>query len=183
MNKYHTTSLLIPIIAICLFFSACNNDDDDSASSNKTDIQLVTGLYARQSPNMQPLTLGNPNVFMDYNKVSVYPIPTINQLSISANYTHEIEKIWLVPAEEDKIYQDEDFNAVFNEYTYKEESISNKAIIQIEDINATDLSVNLEDKAPGYYKVFIKIENTIYWDNIYKVGNNENGDEVFNYWQ
>ena len=120
---------------------------------------------------------------MDYNKVSVYPIPTINQLSISANYTHEIEKIWLVPAEEDKIYQDEDFNAVFNEYTYKEESISNKAIIQIEDINATDLSVNLEDKAPGYYKVFIKIENTIYWDNIYKVGNNENGDEVFNYWQ
>ncbi|WP_299113477.1 hypothetical protein [uncultured Winogradskyella sp.] len=175
------------IIISFLTVFACSNDDD-GGSSNKTAIDIVTGINARQDNLSAGFRLGNPNVRMPLNISSVsviaFPNPVRDFLSIQISQTNEvITDIWLVDANANKIFQDTDFNAILNENTYTVNEISQASMQSYNDLSNTNINLNLEGFETGYYRVFIKTDQSLYWDNIYVDNDGADITEFFDSWE
>ena len=168
----------ILIIFTIIIFIGCNNDDD-SNSSSETDIELVTGIDLRSSDYSLPLRLGNPNVYRN-NQFVAYPNPTSSVLNISSSVN--ISDIWIIPADAKKIYQNFDFNSVLDSDLNEETLIESNAEVELLDLNSFNLAINLENLTSGYYKVFVKINGNLYWDNIYIPDSNFEINDLENFW-
>ncbi len=81
-----------------------------------------------------------------------------------------------------RIYQQTDFNSILNSDFYAESEIELNAEIKFTGLNSTNLVLNLENLTSGYYKVFVKINGNLYWDNIYIPEDNFEIDDLINYW-
>lgn len=167
------------IILAILILISCSNDDENNNSSAETDIELVAGVYLRSSEFSTVIQLGNPNVFTD-NQFIAYPNPPIGSIILSAPV--DMSDIWVVPANAEKTYQETDFNSILNSDLYDEAQIKLNSEIELLDLNFTTISLNLENLTSGYYKVFVKINGKLYWDNIYVPDSNFEIDELINYW-
>jgi hypothetical protein len=73
-----------------------------------------------------------------------------------------------VNGQEEKIYQDLNFESVLNSDLYSIQEIENQATLQFLDNESSNLLVNLENLSDGYYRIFIEVNETIEWHNIYK---------------
>lgn len=171
---------ILTIILILTILLSCKSDDESSDTS-KTEIDLVTGINIIDEFGTPIETYGNPNVFID-GQVFVFPNPVSDLLSISAN--NEITDYWLVAGNEQKIFQDTDFNAILNGDTYSSSQLDNIAVQQSQNqINSTNLLVNMESLDEGYFKIFVKINDKIYWNNIYHGdGQASTLNEIINFW-
>jgi hypothetical protein len=161
----------ILIILFSILTLSCTND--------KTALNLVTGINFRETgdPNEIPLQLGNPNVFVS-NMLVVYPNPSIDFVYISAN--QNISSIWIVAASPEKIYQDVNFSSILSTDLYSEQTIVSNSKVSITGKSATTIVVNIGILAKGYYKVFVKINGEIYWDNLYKLDSQGDNQVQFN---
>jgi len=166
------------ILALLLFIS-CSSDENNS-SSNETDIGLVTGINLRDSGSLPIGQLGNPNVFTN-NQFTLYPNPPARVLGLLS--TEKMTDIWLTPASAKKIYQQTDFSTVLNSNLYAETQIESTAALEFLNLNATRINLNLENLNAGYYKVFVKINGALYWENIFVPDNNFEMDDLINYWK
>ncbi len=179
-----------PFILICLtLFFACS-DDDNNRLNTELKITEVTGIETRFLSGELSETYGNPNVFND--QILVHPNPVDNLLIINSN---DILNIWILPAKETTSQQETDFSVNLKSTTFNEETITTNAVLKFEFENQTKtgantssdntLSVNsfsapfnssksidLKELENGFYKVFVKTESGVYWDNIYKAGDN-----------
>jgi hypothetical protein len=169
----------IIFILLALSILACNKDDDNKPTISETKLGLITGINLLPESGPSPIRLGNPNIFIDKNIVSVYPNPVINVLTINSYY--EITDVWIIPASPEKIHQETNFEMILNSNTYSEIELTEKASFEINNNNSTTAPINFENLDPGYYRVFIKTNNTIMWDNILFIDDGELQD-VFNYW-
>ncbi len=151
-------------IVLSILTLSCNNDETSNQSNNK-DLKLVTGINLRQNFDDPPLKLGNPNVLVN-NKFAIYPNPAQNMVSILAQ--DNVTDVWLVPATPEKIYQSVNFSSILTNNLFSEQSISSNSIISVNSQSSNNLMINLETLEKGYYKVFVKIDGVIYWDNLYK---------------
>lgn len=167
------------IIFALLIFISCGNDDENNNSTSETDIELVTGINIRNSEFSAPTQLGNPNVFTN-NQFIAYPNPPAGALSLLAS--ENISDVWITSANAEKIYQQSDFNSILNSDLYAESLIESNAEMEFLNLNSTNLVLNLENLTSGYYKVFVKINGTTYWDNIYIPESNFEIDDLINYW-
>ncbi len=173
-----------------VFLVACNNSDDNS-NENATDdgptitdvedLNLVTGLLARETPDQNPFVLGNPNVFVPNNSVRIYPTIAAGIINIGANGL-TISDIWVVPAEAEKIHQEEDFSVLYTENTYTQSDIDNSASLSIGELSSSEVAVNLEALAPGYYRVFVLVEGVLQWENLYIREGSEDIDDLIEFW-
>lgn len=163
-----TLLLLLTIMAL-----GCDSSESDNMPDPET-MNLVTGVTFRQNFDDAPLQLGNPNVRVG-NSFVVYPNPAIQDISIMAQ--QNITGVWIVPANPRKIYQDFDFTTVLNSQTYTESAISSSSVLSFSDQPAANLSLNIGSLDDGYYRIFVKIEGQIYWDNLYKRSDSENPEE------
>ncbi|WP_339835238.1 hypothetical protein [uncultured Flavobacterium sp.] len=170
----------ILFLSIVLIFNSCNKDDADNKISN-TSIDLVTGLTLRQTIDDTFLTLGNPNIYTN-NIFIIYPNSSTGFLSIASN--DSISDVWVIPGNPVKIHKQTDFSAVLNSSLYSESQIQDKSQLELNDINSLNIILDINSLNSGYYKVFVKINNTIYWDNIYleKNGDENSFNEIINYW-
>ncbi|WP_298553943.1 hypothetical protein [uncultured Algibacter sp.] len=171
----------IKILFVLVLVVSCKSDDDaTSTTSNNesTRIDLVTGMYARASEFGPSIVLGNPNILDD--KIFVYPNPAIGSVVVRSN-AEAFSDVWLVKANPLKKFQDEDFSKIFNTSLYSFSEISSQAELSFLDIAGTNLSINLENLSSGYYKVFARINDEIFWTNIY-VGNDKDIDTLINFW-
>lgn len=127
------------------------------------------------------MTLGNPNNYTT-NIFTIYPNPSTGFLSIASNTN--ITKVWVIPGNPNKIHQQTDFSSVLNSSLYSESQIQEKSQLKLNDINSLNIILDINSLNSGYYKVFIKINNAIYWDNIYleKNGDEDSFNEIINYW-
>lgn len=165
--------LLISILAL-----SCNKDETNNPT-DKTALNLVTGINCRQTldPDEIGLQLGNPNVLVN-DKFKIYPNPANESVYISAQ--ENVTDVWLVSAKPEKIHQDVNFNSILNIDLYSEQSIISNSNFSLNRQSSNSFKMNIGTLAKGYYKVFVKIEGKIYWDNLYKYENQGNNEEQFN---
>lgn len=168
------------LLFFCILASfSCSKDEGDSM--NKTDINLVTGLYLKENPYVQPITLGNPNVYD--TEFSVYPNPPAGIIEVSAS--EQISAIWIRPATAKKIYQETNFGDILDSSTYTESQITTNFEMEMLGVNQKNVRINLENLNSGYYRVFVKISGNVYWDNIYVPDENftfEDFEDLIDYW-
>ncbi|GGZ76179.1 hypothetical protein [Algibacter mikhailovii] len=171
------TALIITLISIV----SCSSDNESSNSKIRTDfdIDIVSGINIRNSDLATPTQLGNPNIFTD-ERFIVYPNPTLGMLALKSNF--DISDIYIISAQATKSYQQTDFTSILTSESYNESVIASNAEIKITDLTATNLNINLNELSHGYYKVFVKINGKLYWDNIYFQDNNLDIDTLINYW-
>ena len=179
---------LLKVFCISVLFISCSSDDDASSTQNDpTAINLVTGINARQDNLSSALKLGNPNVRMPLNisstSIIAFPNPVVNFLSIEIFQTNEIiTDVWLVRAEANKIFENTDFNEVFDANTYTVNQVSQASIQSFNDLSNTNILLNLEGLETGYFRVFIKTDQNLYWDNIYLDISGVDINELFDFW-
>lgn len=164
------------LILISIFAISCSNDETKVQTEN-TSIDLVTGLYFRQTSDDPGLQLGNPNVLVN-NKFLIYPNLANESVNILAKET--VTDVWFVPANPEKIYQEVNFSTILNSNLYSEQSIISKSGFSVNGKSSNSFSMNIRTLAKGYYKVFVKIGGVIYWDNLYKYENQGDNEEQFN---
>lgn len=167
-------------IIVFLVFVSCKSDDDATSSpSNKTtNIELVTGMHARASEFGPSILLGNPNIFD--GAISVYPNPAIGNLRIVSN-SGSISDIWMVKGDAQKSFQDTEFSSILSSDLYSSTEIENIAELSFEDLTGNNLIINLENVSFGYYRVFVKINDAIFWTNVY-VGNDKDIEDLMSFW-
>lgn len=166
---------------IAIFALSCSKDETNHIT-DQADINLVTGINFREVIEDLPLKLGNPNVLVD-NKFLIYPNPAKQALHFSAQ--ENVTNIWFVAANPEKIHQEVNFSNILNTNLYSEESIISKSNFSINGQASNNISVNIGTLEKGYYKVFVKIGGTIYWDNFYKCDtgfDEEQLSAITNFW-
>jgi hypothetical protein len=168
----------ILFILILIMALSCNNDETET-QTDKTALSLVTGVNFRETgdPNEIPRQLGNPNILVN-NKLFLYPNPAIENVYISAQ--ENVTDVWLVPANPEKIHQELNFNSILNTKLYSEQSIISSSNLSLNGQSSKSIGINIGKLPTGYYKVFVKINGEIYWDNLYKYENQGNNEEQFN---
>lgn len=165
--------LLLSILAL-----SCTSDDETSNS----DMKLVTGVTFRQNPDDTPFQLGNPNTLIN-GKFVMYPNPAINTAFIAA--TENVSDVWIVPANAKKSYQNTDFGSILNNSLYSEQSIIQNSDYSLNGQAASGISLDVSSLDEGYYRVFVKIDGQIYWDNLYKNDSGSSEEEItalINFW-
>jgi len=173
------------IIFVLLLLTSCSNDDEDNKVTKETDvllatdIQLATGINIRNSEFSEVTQLGNPNVFIN-SKFIAFPNPPAGVLSLSSS--ENISSVWVIKVNAVKIYQQTDFSSILNSDLYDESEIKLDPVIESVDLNSNNVTLNLENLKTGYYRVFVKINGSLYWDNIYIPENNVGIDELINFW-
>lgn len=170
-------------ILILLSFLALSCGNEDDSQPNITAMDLVTGVNLRQSFDDIPLQLGNPNVLVN-NKFVIYPNPVNEVVYISA--TENVTDVWVVPAKAKKIYQDHIISTFLDLNLYSEQSISSHADFSLNGQDSNSFGVNIGALEKGYYRIFVKINGEIYWDNLYKYespgSNEEQFAVIYNFW-
>ncbi|SHJ46502.1 hypothetical protein SAMN04487911_12215 [Arenibacter nanhaiticus] len=154
--------LVISLISLCTL--GCDKDTQENILGDPTSIDIVTGMHIRSSRNSAPILLGNPNSNNKDNFIA-FPNPPIGTLYISA--TSKISNVWIIPSMAKKSFQEIGFSEILTSDIYTENEIDSRSELRFPDQNATEIALPLERLKVGYYKVFIKKNDTLYWDNIY----------------
>ncbi|MEM7380658.1 MAG: hypothetical protein AAF361_05600 [Bacteroidota bacterium] len=162
-------------LVTCLF--ACQSDDE-GGSPNQNDIDLVTGIDLRQTLTSVSIRLGNPNSFN--TGIALTPNPNLGTLIVTS--TLPVTDIWLVAAEANKIFQDVDFREFYTSNPYQEADVVAVADLSLNDLDAFEINVNTESLSEGYYRIFIKADGQLYWDNVYTGGTNMNVNDLMDFW-
>ncbi len=157
---------------------SCKSDDDTTNNTNATNIELVTGMHARASEFGPSILLGNPNVFD--SAIAVYPNPAIGNLRVVSN-SGSISDLWIVKGDAQKSFQDIEFSSVLSSDLYSSTEIENIAELSFENLTGNNININLENVSFGYYRVFVKINNDIFWTNVY-VGNDKDIEDLISFW-
>lgn len=173
-----TLLILISILAI-----SCSKDETNT-QTDKTSINLVTGVHFRQTSDDPGLQLGNPNILVN-NKFLIYPNPANESVNILAKET--VTDVWFVAANPEKIHQEVNFSTILNTNLYSEQSIISHSKLSLNEKSSSNFSMNISTLPKGYYKVFVKIGGVIYWDNLYRYDDKAYDEEEFikinNFWK
>jgi len=165
----------IIVFLVVVFFIRCSNNNDINNSENQTDINFVTGINLINNFGIKTGELGNPNE-LNNNNFDFFPNPSINILNLYS--IENISKIWIRPANSNKNYQQTDFESILNSGLYSENQIESGAELKFSDSNLSGIKIDLGSLESGYYRVFVKINEKIYWENIF-VGELQ---DLINYW-
>jgi hypothetical protein len=124
--------------------------------------------------------LGNPNVFNN-NRFIATPNPPNDFMSVISQET--ISDVWLVPANAQKIYQQTEFSVILNSNLYSESVIDSSSQLKVNDSSSNHFILNLESLNPGYYRIFVKINGSMFWENIFIPDSGFQIEDVFDYWE
>ncbi|MGL2967116.1 hypothetical protein [Flavobacterium sp. XGLA_31] len=172
------------LLSLLLSFLALSCGSDSGGGTENTALNLVTGIYCRQTADDVALRLGNPNVFTQSQFV-MYPNPATQFVMVVAQ--EPITDAWIVPATPQKIFQSTDFNTVLHSDLYTEQTLTANADISLHDSTSGNLLLEIADLPKGYYRIVVKIGGALYWDNLYKYSAQESNEDQFNaissFWQ
>mgnify|MGYP001280564072 FL=1 len=165
-----------------LLFYSCSGNEDNLSLKSETDILLVTGIILRDNQGQYNGKLGNPNVFGS-NNLSIAPNPVRDRLYISClDSKCTLSDVWFVPAVAEKVYQLTDFNSLLNSSLYEESQIESNAELTFKNKDKRNMYLNIESLKAGYYKVFVKINGIVYWENIFVHRGGLKFEEMVDFW-
>ena len=170
---------------------SCDNNEiknDNIETVNIYDIKTVTGIYLRKSNNDEYLKLGNP-----YSKtesyLSIFPNPvaddvisiSVNELYAS-NSNNSLSDVWFLKCNPVKT----DNTIELKKIDYLESEINQKSNYHlkpnIENLNG-GFFIDVRGYQSGYYKIFIKSNDTIVWDIIYIQEQDFSFEKFVEYWK
>lgn len=160
---------LFPLFIFALCFASCG-DDEVVIDPYDAELQLeiVTGLQARDSNGAPVGSYGNPNTFS--GEIDIYPNPMIDQANIQyfGGAGLEVKQYWIFAADKDAGYADINYSVLLDNATYSPDEVSNLTITQTNTVNQGAFAINVDSFSPGYYRIFyLMSDNTLFWDNIY----------------
>ncbi len=185
----------IIVLFILSILLGCSKDDDSQTSESNIDSEIIdenlegaqniflaTGIQLRQSRNDAPLKYGNPNIKM--NGVVVSPNPVIGNFMIETINLDNINSVWILKAKPEKKYQNENFEEILKTVSYKDNVLDDAAQLSVKNLTANNVLVNVEDLEAGYYRVFIKVGESLNWDNIHINGEGADSlEEIASPWE
>lgn len=173
---------LLVLLSFIIF--SCNNEDDieddKEQITDKTEMMLVTGINLLPGSGPSPLRLGNPNIFIDKSMLTIFPNPVVKVLNMESREV--ITDVWLIKATPEKIYQDVNFGTILNSSTYTETEVSTASLLKVNDNETKNVYLNLENLEKGYYRIFIRTNGILMWDNLLYL-DNEKIQEIVDYWE
>ncbi|SEC23402.1 hypothetical protein SAMN05192540_2682 [Maribacter dokdonensis] len=170
----------IYLLLFTLLLIGCEKDAPENNSTDETQIDLITGINIRSFVNSPATRLGNPNINNNNNFIA-FPNPPIGTLFITSN--NVISDVWIVPSTAEKSFQQVDFNEILKSDLYTENEINSLSDSKFLNQNSNNLTLNLENLDVGYYKVFVKINGTFYWENIYSSDGSQEIEELIDFWK
>jgi len=190
---------------VCLSLFSCKKDDSadgDTSTVISGELNVVTGITVRANFGDPSITYGNPNNFAE--KMVLYPNPVVSTLSLKTS--SKMTNVWIVSATPQLKDQDVDFSKILNSNSFKEEEIISKSVfkeefdfkesseqavieegsLSVDEFNPElnkEISLDVRELNAGYYKIFIKIDNDLFWD-IFQVPNdNDTLETLKNFWK
>lgn len=157
----------IALTALC--FTACSRADEDILRSSNLGGEVITGFQYTDALGTLLNTVGNPN-----NKTSettsqysyrsfVYPIPARYSISVSVFgiQNSQVVNAWIVTAKVDN-------------RLYQQKMIGNASAIVVQgtpllqqQVTGQDLlSFDISSLPEGAYRLYVKIDDVLLWDNI-----------------
>ncbi|MCK5907072.1 MAG: hypothetical protein KAG37_05740 [Flavobacteriales bacterium] len=158
---------IVTLISIILLFSSCSKNNDEPKSYDN----IITGLILRNNMGEAMGHIGSPNIkvsnvesqLVTNLRIVSYPNPCKENLNI--NITGEENNTPIKIAITKGIFNE---NATVEEIKYTSLSEITSDVI-FEDIIANkNYYVDFSSFEDGYYRVYIEIEGTVYYDNIKK---------------
>ncbi len=166
---------------LLLFIISCdNNDDSENIGNDATRLDLVTGINIRSSVNAPDVQLGNPNITMNTD-FRIFPNPPIGTVFLTS--AREIEEVWIIEGNAEKSFQETDFSTLLRPDLYTEDDIDSQAILKFPDQNVGNITLDLTDLNIGYYRVFVKMDGNLYWDNIYVSDGSVAIEQLIVFWE
>lgn len=159
-------------------FIACG--DSDSEDFDPTRVDLVTGMFLTTPEGVITEEWGNPNLPSN-PRVTVFPNPASGMVRVVTS--DPIQNVWFVSGFPSRRFFDTNFEQVFAQNPYEVASIESSSVRSFENINGTNISLNLEGLGQGYYRLFIQFQdNSLTWDNFYiDTGSPVNLNDI-NFW-
>lgn len=166
---------------LMLTFINCQKENEVDVISS-TDIDLITGIEMTNIYGVKEYRIGNPNVLS--NGLLIYPNPIKGIIGIMSLEGVKITDFWILKGYPKKLFQDIDFDKVLSSDLYTENELNNKALKRKSDLENYNIYINLEDFETGHYRVFIKVDGKIKWDNFYILNEKESPlDLLDNFWK
>ena len=166
---------------LLLFILSCdNNYDAENTGNDATRLDLVTGVHIRSSANAPEIQLGNPNITMNTD-FRLFPNPPIGTVFLTS--VRAIEEVWITEGNAEKSFQETDFSVLLHPNLYTEDDIDSQAILKFSDQNTGNITLDLTDLNIGYYRVFVKIDGNLYWDNIYVSDGSVAIEQLIVFWE
>ncbi len=165
------------LLLLFAFIVSCDSDNGNEGGLN---INLVTGIRVVQSQDSPPFTYGNPNILTQ--GMAVFPNPAIGNFFVQSFNTAEIANVWIIPGSPNKSFNTVDFTHILNSSTYGEDEIESNSILSFNGPNSGSLLIDVTNLDSGYYRVFVKIGDEFYWDNIFIANDNENIQDIEDFW-
>lgn len=166
--------LCLVVLMLCV---SCG--DSDSEDFDPTRLDIVTGMNVVSSQGNPIEQWGNPNVATNIN-YNIFPKPAFETITITTSNT--IEQVWLVRGEPTQNFPDTNFSQVLSENPYRLEDIEANAFRSF-DASSSNVTLLLSDITPGYYRLFIQLQNgSLIWDNIYVQATSTVNFNDINFW-
>jgi hypothetical protein len=162
-------SLFSILIILLIVSTACSKDEEDTRLSS-FQTPVVTGFYVRDGNGWVIQTIGVPNVKLGNTSnditsaylVLLYPNPANERCSISIHSPSgdEIKKVWLTRANPgEQLYNS------FRMLNMSIMSLGGYPLFQ-EETTGTNLSLDLSKLESGYYRLYVKINEILLYDNL-----------------
>jgi hypothetical protein len=160
---------LFILLILLIFTSGCNKEKAEYRLSD-FDIPVITGYYLRDEQGIPMRTIGTPNVRLgnesndftsDYYLMQ-YPNPCDKScvLNIKSPSGQSIKKVWVVQAS----YFDQ-MPGSENELNMISLNTGGAPLLQAETTSRY-LKLDLTSFKTGYYRVYVKIDDQILYDNL-----------------
>ena len=157
--------LLIPL----LLLMSCN-EEEPSLRLSEMETPLINGYYCRGEngdykgvvcyPNVE---IGSPSEGLQSGSYFlIYPNPAENYLRINvkSSLTESEKKLWITRAEFEKPIPNEALNLGM-----KNAAIGGMPIFQ-RRFDESSFIINLSSFSDGYYRVYLKVDEKLYYDNL-----------------
>lgn len=159
-------------------FAGCGDSDEEDFDPTRIDI--VTGMQVVDAQGTSIEQWGNPNL-PNTIRATVFPKPATGTIRVITSSS--MKNIWLVSGFPTKRFVDTNFQQLFAQNPYNVGEIQTNSTRAFENLDQTNITINLDGLSQGYYRMFIQFQDdTFTWDNFYVgVSSSTNFDDI-NFW-
>ncbi len=169
---------IVMYVLIIASFSTCG--DSDGEDFDPTRIDIVTGMQLTGTQGSAIEEWGNPNL-PNVARATVFPKPATDVIRVQTSSV--IKNIWLISGFPTRRFADTNFQEVFAQNTYDVQEVATTSVRAFENLNQTDITINLDGLSQGYYRMFIQFQDDSFtWDNFYVGASNAINFDDINFW-
>ena len=169
---------IITFVCIIALLAACGDSDEEDFDPTRIDI--VTGMQLVDTQGAAIEQWGNPNL-PNVARAAVFPKPATDVIRVETSSS--IKTIWLVSGSPTRRFVDTNFQEVFAQNSYDVSEIETNSVRAFENLDQTDIALNLDGLSQGYYRIFIQFQDdSLTWDNFYIGASTSANLDDINFW-